>query len=167
MAAPLIVTWTVQPVLTSALNAQRKGAVLLGGGVITIIVNLSLDVVLGSLIGVTGIAMATVLTSIIVVLFMGHRLKRAEPAFSARVVWRTLIVSSLAVMPAVILLGVPIWSGFVGSDLIHRVFALVFAGSPACCPTTSSRDAWACGGGRDLGFGRGTMRRLWRRVRRA
>ena len=168
VAAPLIVMWTVQPVLTSALNAERKGAVLLGGGVITIVVNLSLDVILGSVIGVAGIAMATVVTSIIVVLFMGHRLKRADPAFSTSEIWTTLFKSVLAVLPPALILGLPIWSGWVGSGLPLRILVLVLVGIAGLLAyylvarRLGVREADVI-----LRFGLDTSRRMLRRFRRS
>ena len=55
----------------------------------TTVMNLTLDVVLGYLLGLVGIAAATTITSIVVLVSMSHRLSRLEPALSMTVVWRT------------------------------------------------------------------------------
>ena len=167
VAAPLIVIWTVQPVLTAALNAQRKGAALLGGGVITIAANLSLDVLLGPIIGVTGIAMATVISSVLVVLFMSHRLMRADPQFSMGGVWRTLRKSVLAITLPAVAIGLPIWAGWIEENIVHRTVALVFAGVVGLVSyyliarRLGLREADAL-----IGFGMGTARQILGRVRR-
>lgn len=128
VSAPLIVTWTVQPTLVSALNARRKGAILLAGGVITMVGNVVLDVVLGLLLGVVGIPLATVVVSVFVLVFMANRLVRLEPALSLGMVWGTFLKAALATLPGALVLGIPVWGGWMGEDAGQRIFGLVVVG---------------------------------------
>ncbi len=128
VSAPLIVTWTVQPVLGSALNARRKGTVLLVAALINLAVNVLLMIALGYLFGVVGVAVAASLVSVVVVLFQGHQLKRAEPDLSLRPVWRTFFRSSLAILPSALVFGLPIWAGVIDGDLAQRMVVLIVVG---------------------------------------
>ena len=128
VSAPLVVTWTAYPAIVSALNARRQGRIVLTGGILTAVTNITLDVVLGFSFGLVGIASATTVTSIVLFSVQGHRLSRLEPQLSLRLVWQKILRASLATMPAVLLFGVPIWAGFVGDDLSTRVVVLVTAG---------------------------------------
>jgi putative peptidoglycan lipid II flippase len=125
VTAPLVVTWTALPTLVSALNARRKGTALLAAGIVTTTTNLTLDVILGSLFGLIGIAMATTVASVVTFIFMGRLLSRLEPALSLLAVWRTLVRSSFAILPSMVVFGVPIWAGVAGSETSVRVITLV------------------------------------------
>ena len=99
LSAPLIVTWTVQPTLVSAMNARRRGMILLAAGLLTTVGNIVLDVVFGVLLGVAGVPLATVVVSIVVNLFLGRQLMRMEPSLSPRRFWQTFTRAGLAIMP--------------------------------------------------------------------
>lgn len=128
VSAPLIVAWTAHPTIVSALNARRMGTYLLVGGILTTTANISLTVVLGYLIGIVGIAMATTLSSIIVLTIQTRRLSRLEPDLSLAAIWQTLLRSMLAILPSVLAFGIPIWAGILDGDLAMRVVILVVAG---------------------------------------
>ena len=129
VSGPLIVTWTVQPTLVSALNARRKGTVMLAASMLTITVNLVLDVALGYLFGIVGVALATTIVSVVMVVFFGRMLMRVEPTFSSRQLGRTFVKASLAILPSALVFGIPIWAGVVGHDLVQRVLVLVVVGT--------------------------------------
>jgi putative peptidoglycan lipid II flippase len=128
LSAPLIVTWTVQPTLVSAMNARRKGMILLAAGTLTTVGNIILDVGFGLLIGVPGVPLATVVVSIVVNLFLGRQLMRLEPSLSARRFWRTSGRSLAAILPSAIIVGVPIWAGWIEGGFVLRVAVLLVAG---------------------------------------
>lgn len=128
VSAPLIVTWTVQPTLVSALNAQRRGMILLAAGTMTMTVNIVLDVILGLMFGVIGIPMATVVASILVVVFMGRRLVRIEPSLSLHRVWRTFLKASLAILPSALIFGLPIWFGAIDGGSAQQALTLAVVG---------------------------------------
>lgn len=128
VSAPLIVTWTIAPIMVSALNALRKGTVMLLASVVNVALNLVLNVVLGLLLGVVGVALATTIISIVMVAFFGLILARAEPSLSLRLLGRTFIRAALAILPAVLAFGVPIWAGLVHGDLVVRVLILAATG---------------------------------------
>ena len=128
ISAPLIVTWTVQPTLVSALNARRKGTILLASGIMTMAGNIVLDVLLGYTFGVTGIPMATVIMSVVAIAFMGDRLARLEPTLSPRRIWRTFLRSVLATLPSALVFGILIWARVFDGGFAERVVLLVFTG---------------------------------------
>lgn len=128
LSAPLIVTWTIQPTLVSAMNARRKGMTLLAAGGLTTAGNIVLDIVLGSLLGVSGIALATVVVSVVVNLFLGRQLARMESSLSARRFWQTFTRAGLAILPGALIAGIPIWAGWVDGGFVQRVAALIVAG---------------------------------------
>ena len=129
MSAPLIVTWTVQPALVSALNARREGLIMLASGAITTATNVVLDVALGLLLGVPGIALATVLASLLVVNFMGWRLSQLEPTFSPGPIYRKFALATIAAMPSTIIVGLPIWAGVLDAlAAAQQIFVLGVVG---------------------------------------
>ena len=81
---------------------------MLASGAITAVTNVVLDVVLGLLLGVPGVALATVLASVLVVNFMGWQLSRLEPTFSPRAIYRTFVMATVATLPSAMIFGVPI-----------------------------------------------------------
>ena len=165
VSAPLVVTWTAHPTIDSALNARRKGKLLLAGGIITMVTNLTLDVILGYLFGLIGIALATTITSIVLLVVMSHLLSRLEPALSLRVVWRTLLKASVAILPSVLIFGVPIWAGVVDDALGPRVVVLVVAGVAGL--TSYYHIARRLGleeAAAIMAFGTNTLRRILRRL---
>lgn len=120
--APLLLILMVSPILTGAHNARRSGRVLLTGATLNVIVNTLLDVVLGFSIGVVGVALASSITSTLVLLYFARRLEASEPAFKIDPIARTFGQAVLASMPATLAAGILFWSGFV---VIKDVGALV------------------------------------------
>jgi putative peptidoglycan lipid II flippase len=164
VSAPVIVTWTVQPAMVSALNAQRNGIVLLGGGILAAGINIVLDVLLGQLLGVIGVPLATVIASVIVILYMGERLSRSEPTMSTRLIWRTFFRASFAILPSAVVFGLPVWAGFIGESFAERVVVLVVAGFVGLSSYywiarfLGLRESEAI-----MAFGTNTLRRVWPR----
>ena len=76
--APFIVLSIINPPLVGALNARRKGIVLLAGGIINVSVNLVLTVSLGSLMGIIGVALSTSITGVIIATFFSQRVRRLD-----------------------------------------------------------------------------------------
>jgi putative peptidoglycan lipid II flippase len=127
--APLMVILMTSPVLTGALNAQRRGRVLLAGGVFSVVLNITLDVVLGVLLGVVGIALASSVTSIIVVVFFTWRLARAEATFDVRPLTRTLLLATLASLPSGLVAAAIAWSGIIPTGTLVGLAALAIFGT--------------------------------------
>ncbi len=165
VSAPLIVTWTVAPTLVSALNARRKGTVLLAAGVLNVSINLVLNVVLGYLLGVVGVAIATTVVSVVVVAFLSRMLVRFEPTFSLRLVWRTFLKACLAILPGALVFGVPIWAGVINGDLAQRVVILVTVGVAGLTSYYGiARRLGLEEAGSIVAFGKDTLRRILRRA---
>ncbi len=165
VSAPLVVTWTAHPTIDAALNARRKGALLLAGGTVTIVTNLTLDVILGYLFGLIGIAVATTISSIAVLVVMANLLSRLEPSLSLLVVWRTLLKASLAILPSMLVFGVPVWAGVIDGDLGFRVVVLAVAGVVGLL--SYYRIARRLGleeAGLIMAFGTNTVRRIYHRL---
>jgi putative peptidoglycan lipid II flippase len=166
VSAPLIVMWTVAPTLVAALNARRMGSVLMAASILNVALNLVLDVALGYLFGVVGVALATTLSTAVVVVFFGQRLGQAEPAFSMRPLGGTFVRASLATLPSVLVFGIPIWAGVIEGGLVERVLLLVVVGVAGL----SSYYAIAQRLGLEelgsiVGFAKDSLRRLLARLR--
>jgi putative peptidoglycan lipid II flippase len=165
VSAPLIVTWTAHPTIDSALNARRKGMILLAGGIMTMVTNLSLDILLGYLFGLIGIAIATTIASTLVLFVQGYLLSRLEPALSLAAVWRTFLKATLAIAPSTIVFAIPIWAGAVPDDLVIRVVVLVVVGVTgltsyyALARRTGLQEAASI-----TSFGTNVLRRSYRRL---
>lgn len=122
--APLIVILMTSPVLAGAHNARRAGTVLLTGGIINVIFNVTLDVAFGLWIGVAGIALSSAVASTIVVTFFAWRLARDDRAFDLRPIARVLgLALAASVVPAVVV-AVIAWSGAIPTNLIVELVAL-------------------------------------------
>ena len=128
VSAPLIITWTLQPTLVSALNARRKGAILLAAGVPDHRRKHRAGRVAGFTFGVTGIPMASVIVSVGVVAFLGNRLARLEPSLSPGRIWRTFLLGALSILPSALVFGILIWARVLDGDLGQRVALLITAG---------------------------------------
>lgn len=126
--APLIVVLMCSPALTGALNARRRGDVLLAGGVLGVLLNVTLDVLLGSWLGATGVALASSITSVIVLVFFAWRLSRSESTFTVVPIARTLRLATLASLPIALPLAALSWSGLVPSGTFAGLVALVAFG---------------------------------------
>jgi putative peptidoglycan lipid II flippase len=165
VSAPLIVTATVQPTLGSALNARLKGTMLLVAAVIDLVVNVLLMFALGYLFGVVGVALSLSIVSVVVVVFQAYQLKRVEPDLSLRTVGQAFVKSSLAILPSVLLFGIPIWAGAIDGDLVQRIVILVVVGVAGL--TTYFGIARRLGlqeAGSIVAFGKGSLHRVLRRV---
>lgn len=97
--APFILVSMASPTLNSALNAQRKGMVLLAGGIISVTLTVILDIVLGLTIGILGIALATTIANASVAVFFAWRLHRMDRAFDLQEIRVLLVRSFVAVVP--------------------------------------------------------------------
>lgn len=111
--APLIVILMVAPTLGGALNARRKGTILLAAGSMNVVLNFALDVVLGAWLGVAGVALSSSVTSTVVVLFLAFQVARRESDF----VIQPLVATVLRVAVATLLPALPVaalvWGGVV------------------------------------------------------
>jgi putative peptidoglycan lipid II flippase len=126
--APLIVVLMCAPSLSGALNARRRGDVLLAAGVLNVILNISLDVVLGIPLGAAGVALSSSITGIAVLVFFGWRLSRSERAFTFAPIWRTLRLATIATLPVAIPIAALVWSGLVPSGTLVGLVALLVFG---------------------------------------
>ena len=126
--APLIVILMASPVLVSALNARQRGRVLLVGGMLNVVLNITLDVALGALLGVVGVALASSVTSTIVLVFFARRLARGETGLELRSLARAGAVATVASLPPAILVAALAWSGAVPSGIVPGIVFLVAAG---------------------------------------
>ena len=127
--APLICTLMVSQTLTGALNARRSGNVLLAAGIINVIVNCSLDVVLGISIGIAGVALSSSVTAIVVSTFKARQLAKREPAFRLRPLVRYLATALVASLPGALVLGALSWAGIFPSGLLQGLATLAIFGS--------------------------------------
>lgn len=108
---PLILVMMVSPVLAGAHNARRRGGVLLATGVMNVIMNITLDLVLGGWLGVAGIALSSSITGSILVGFLAVRLARAEDDFPLRQLALTTVRALGAIaLPAAAVTAIA-WSG--------------------------------------------------------
>ena len=126
--APLIVILMCYPPLTGALNARRRGGVLLAAGLMNVCLNLILDVALGVWLGAAGVALSSSLTAILVLAFFSWRLSRSEEAFTLAPIFRTLLLSTLASLPVAVPIAVLSWSGIVPSGALVGLAALLVFG---------------------------------------
>jgi putative peptidoglycan lipid II flippase len=127
--APLIAFLMIQQVVVSALNAQRKGLILLGAGVLHVVLNALFDVVLGFSLGVVGIALSSTLTVAIVVLFQGEGLRRTGIELAPSSLLVDGVRAVVASLPATLVVAVLAWSGLVPTDALRGVLALVLFGA--------------------------------------
>ncbi len=127
--APIIVITMCYPPFTGALNARRRGGVLLAGGVINVVLNLVLDIVFGVAFGAAGIALASSLTAIIVLVFFAYRVSRYEPDFELGPIRRTLVRSLLASLPVAIPIALLSWLGVAPRDLVGGFLSLAVFGT--------------------------------------
>jgi putative peptidoglycan lipid II flippase len=125
--APLLVILMVSPVLTGAHNARRRGSVLLIGGSINVVLNIALDIALGAWLGVVGVALASSITSTIVVIYFVRQFSRAEAGFATRPVARTLRDAVLASAPMTALVAAFAWTPAAPRDLAAGTAFLLVA----------------------------------------
>ena len=70
--APIVLISMAAPVMTSALNAQRKGMILLAGGAMHLVVNVVADLALGLSLGIVGIALASSISAAVTAIFFAN-----------------------------------------------------------------------------------------------
>jgi len=127
--APLIVLLMMNPVIVDSLNARRRGAVLLLGGIANAAINLVLDIAFGLTIGVAGIALATSCTvALVLFVVLAPRLARSEPEFSLRALASPVGRVMVAAIPGAVLFGALAWSGIAPREGIPAVLFLAVAG---------------------------------------
>ena len=127
--APLIVVLMVSPVLVAALNARQRGSVLLAGGMINVVLNIALDVALGVWLGVAGVALASSVTSTIVLIYFARRLARAETGLELRPLARAGAIATLASLPPAAIAAALAWGGFIPHGILPGVVFLAAVGT--------------------------------------
>jgi len=126
--APIIVVTMCVPVFTGALNARRRGTVLLAGGVMNVILNVVLDVGFGLTLGAAGIALSSSLTAVVVLIFFATRLTRSGEDFSLGPIARTLLLALAASLPVAVPIAVLCWLGIAPGGLVPGFLALASFG---------------------------------------
>jgi putative peptidoglycan lipid II flippase len=113
--APLVALIMIQAILVGAHNTRRRGAFLMAAGFANALLNLVLDLFLGSLIGVAGVALASSITVTILLFAMARRLDNTEPEFMGRVLAsvlvRTIIASAAAALPVALVVWASMGAG--------------------------------------------------------
>jgi len=127
--APLIVVMMCYAPFLGALNARRRGGVLLAGGVINACLNLLLDIVLGVTLGSAGIALSTSLTGIVVLAFFSRRLARSEEDFALAPIWRTLVLAVAASLSVALPIALLCWLRVVPDGPVVGLLALFLFGT--------------------------------------
>lgn len=119
--AGLVGLTMIQGVLVGAHNAQRRAVFLMLMGFLNAILNLVFDVLFGFALGIGGIALSTTFTMAIVLLLMGWRMNRAEPAFRGpdllSVAIRTIMASLVPAIPVALIA----WSDLIGGSLLADI----------------------------------------------
>ena len=126
--APLIVLLMCYAPLVGALNARRRGGVLLAAGILSVFANLGLDVVLGLWLGAAGVALSSSLTALLVLTFFSWRLSRSEAAFKLAPIARTFLLAALASLPVAVSIAALCWPGLVPSGTLVGLAALLVFG---------------------------------------
>ena len=126
--APIIVIQMAYPPFTGALNARRRGSVLLAGGVLNVILNVVLDVAFGLTLGAAGIALSSSLTAVIVLIFFASRVARSESDFERAPIARTLLLTLAASIPVAVPIAVLCWLGLVPGGLVGGLVVLAIFG---------------------------------------
>ena len=127
--APIIVIQMAYPPFTGALNARRRGTVLLAGGVLNVCLNVVFDLAFGLTLGAAGIALSSSLTAMVVLVFFARRLATGEPDFELRPIWRTLLLAVAASAPVALPIGLLCWLGLVPGGLVGGLVALALFGA--------------------------------------
>ena len=122
--APLIVITMVHPVLSGAHNARRRGGLLLMSGGLSAVSNLALNLVLGSTIGVAGIALSTSVTSGALLVFLANRLQHHEEGLDLRPIWDAVLRGGAAAVIPALPIALLAWTGFGTGSAATSVLAL-------------------------------------------
>lgn len=126
--APLVFTLMLSQTLTGALNARRSGGVLLTAGVINVILNCTLDIVLGLPLGVAGVALSSSVTAVVVAIFKARRLARQEESFHLRPLARHITIAIAASLPCALAFGALSWTGHYPDGAIAGLVTLAAYG---------------------------------------
>lgn len=110
--APMIFVLLANEVLTSAINARRRGLILLASGAMNVILNFILDIVFGFSLGVVGIALSSTVTAMLVTTWKARRFRAIEPSIRLRTVAGTVLRATAAASPAAIIIG--LWTRLAG-----------------------------------------------------
>jgi putative peptidoglycan lipid II flippase len=127
--APFIVIQMAYPPFTGALNARRRGTVLLAGGVLNVCLNIVFDLAFGFTFGAAGIALSSSLTAMVILVFFARRLATAEADFEVRPIARTLRLAIATSVPVAVPIGLLSWLGVVPSGLVAGLGALAIFGA--------------------------------------
>lgn len=96
--APLIVVWLVQPILTAAHNARRRGGLLARIAILNAASNVALNLIFGLALGVAGVALSTSITGLLLVGILMRRLRDLEPEFDLGAIVRVGLRSFAAAL---------------------------------------------------------------------
>ena len=123
--APMILLTMVQPVLTGAHNARRRGGLIAVAAGLNAALNVILDIVFGLTIGVAGVALSTSVTIVVVASVLAVQLHRREPDFALRPIVSTTARSLLASLVPGVLVAVAVWALIPKLSLFGAIAALV------------------------------------------
>jgi len=126
---PLIVTLMLQPVLGGTLNARRRGRVLLAGGMLNVVLNITLDVAFGVWLGVAGVAFSSSVTSTVVLIFFARRVAASERGLELRSLVRAAVTALFASLPFAAVAAVIAWGGLVPRGLLPGLVFLFVVGT--------------------------------------
>ena len=141
--APTIVFGMLIPVLSGALNARRKGAVVLAGGILNVTLNLALSLALGLTFGILGIALATSLMQAAIVVFFANRVHAVEPSFESFAWVRVLVKAAVMATPGALLAAWVAWTMWPDLDTLSGLAVLIALGIVGV--TTYFLVAWLVG----------------------
>ena len=126
--APLLVVLMLGPIMTGAHNARRRGALLLVGGMLNVTINITMDVLLGTWLGVAGIALASSVAETTVLVFFIYRLSRFGDFFELRPLVRKALLALVASAPVAVVVATLAWTGHMPHDTGPAILALVAVG---------------------------------------
>jgi len=123
--APFVLMLMISPILTGGHNARRRGNVLLIGATTNVILNFVLDIVLGISFGVIGVALASSISSGLVLVYFTRKMTITEPAFAVSAVTRTMGLAVLASAPVTLVVGLACWSGLLSANVLTAIGSLI------------------------------------------
>lgn len=101
--APMLLITMIQPVLTGAHNAHRRGALLGLTAVMNAVINVVLNLAFGLSFGIAGVALSTSVTTALTLLWLASRLAHSESNFMLRplliLTLRTAVASLMTAVP--------------------------------------------------------------------
>ena len=108
--APMLTLVMLQPIITGAHNTRRRGTLLGVTAVLNAISNVALNLILGPVLGVAGIALSTSITIGALLAFLTYRLATSEPDFDVRSVVSVALRAFAASLPPGIVAAWFAWS---------------------------------------------------------